>query len=190
MTTAGRAAVLRLFRWEQGHADIWRVFADADALRAVVHGLAVPWRDAGVTHVVGIESRGFLLGGATAMELGAGFVAIRKSGTGLLPGPKVQTSASPDYRGLRHDLRMQATLGSGDAALMVDDWAERAARPLPPVHWSSTAGRDGWDCRSSSTSSGKMLARRWAPWQHWCAQMSWGQPTAARARLVLQPQLW
>jgi len=128
VTTAGRAAVLRLFRWEQGHADSWRVFADADALRAVVHGLAVPWRDAGVTHVVGIESRGFLLGGATAMELGAGFVAIRKSGTGLLPGPKVQTSASPDYRGFRHDLRMQAILGSGDAALMVDDWAERGSQ--------------------------------------------------------------
>ncbi len=117
-----------LFRWEQGHADIWRVFADANALRSVVRGLAAPWRDNGVTHVVGIESRGFLLGGATAVELGAGFVAIRKSGTGLLPGPKVRTTASSDYRGFRHDLRMQAVLGAGDAVLMVDDWAERGSQ--------------------------------------------------------------
>jgi adenine phosphoribosyltransferase len=128
MTTAGRAAVFRTFRWEQGHADIWRVLADADALRAVVGGLAGPWRDSGVTHVVGIESRGFLLGGATAVALEAGFVAIRKSGTGLLPGPKVRTKASADYRRLAHDLRMQAVLGAADAVLMVDDWAERGSQ--------------------------------------------------------------
>lgn len=103
-----------LFRWHQGHADIWRVLADAGALQSVVAGLAAPWQDMGVTHVVGIESRGFLLGGATAVVLGAGFVAIRKSGTGLLPGPKVHASALPDYRGLAHDLRMQAVLGTGE----------------------------------------------------------------------------
>jgi adenine phosphoribosyltransferase len=128
VTTAARAAVQRLFRWEQGHADIWRVLADAGALASVVEGLTAPWQDAGVTHVVGIESRGFLLGGAAAVALGAGFVAVRKAGTGLLPGPKVSTTAAPDYRGLRHDLRMQAVLGPADAVLMVDDWAERGSQ--------------------------------------------------------------
>ncbi len=127
VTTAGSAAVRRLFRWDQGHADIWRVLADADALRSVVEGLAAPWQDAGVTHVVCVESRGFLLGGATAVALEAGFVAVRKSG-GLLPGSKVRTTAAPDYRGLIHDLRMQAVLRPGDAVLMVDDWAEQGSQ--------------------------------------------------------------
>ncbi len=82
-------------------------------------------------------------GGATAVELGAGFVAIRKSGTGLLPGPKVRTTASPDYRGLRHGVRMQAVLVEGDAVLMVDDWAEQGSQAAAAVHWSSSAGPDG-----------------------------------------------
>lgn len=120
--------MLDLFRWEQGHADIWRVLADPQALRSVVAGLSAPWARAGVTHVVGIESRGFLLGGATAVALGAGFVAVRKSGTGLLPGPTVRTEADPDYRALRHRLRMQAVLGPQDVALMVDDWAEQGSQ--------------------------------------------------------------
>jgi adenine phosphoribosyltransferase len=130
VTTSGRDAVRDLFRWEQGHADIWRVLADPDALRSVIEGLAAPWANAGVTHVLGIESRGFLLGGATAVGLGAGFVAVRKSGTGLLPGPKVQTTTDSDYRGLSHRLRMQAVLGPQDAVLMVDDWAERGSQAV------------------------------------------------------------
>lgn len=118
------------FRWQQGHADVWRIFTDATALRAVVEGLAEPWRTSEVTHVLGIEARGFLLGGATAVALDAGFLAVRKSGTGLLPGPKVRAKASEDYRGLAHDLRMQAVIGDGDAVLMVDDWAERGSQAM------------------------------------------------------------
>ena len=120
--------MLERFRWEQGHADVWRVFSDAAALGAVVDGLAAPWRAAGVTYVLGIESRGFLLGGAAAVALGAGFVAVRKSGTGLLPGPKVRTTAAEDYRGQSHELRMQAVVGRDDRVLMVDDWAERGSQ--------------------------------------------------------------
>ena len=122
--------MLENFRWEQGHADVWRVFADATALGAVVSGLVAPWHGMGVTHVLGIESRGFLLGGAAAVALGAGFVAVRKSGTGLLPGAKVRTTTGADYRGLTHDLRMQQVVGPGDQVLMVDDWAERGSQAL------------------------------------------------------------
>lgn len=118
------------FRWEQGHADVWRIFTDATALRIVVEGLAEPWTGEGVTHVLGIESRGFLLGGAVAVSLDAGFLAVRKAGTGLLPGPKVRVRASEDYRGLEHDLRMQSVVGEGDRVLMVDDWAERGSQAL------------------------------------------------------------
>lgn len=130
MTEPARAAVLEHFRWVDGHADIWRVCADGRSLQHVVAGLAEPWRGAGVTRVVGIESRGFLLGAATAVALGVGFVAIRKSDTGLLPGPKVAVVAQEDYRGIRHQLRMQAVLNQHDLVLLVDDWAERGSQAL------------------------------------------------------------
>ncbi len=48
------------------------------------------------------------------MALGVGFVGIRKAGTGLLPGENLHTTAAKDYRGQRHDLRMQATLEDTD----------------------------------------------------------------------------
>lgn len=124
MSSAARAVVLERFRWVDGHADVWRVFSSGPALAAVVEGLAQPWERRGVTKVVGIESRGYLLGGAVAVALGVGFVGVRKSGTGLLPGPKVAAVAKPDYRGVRHELRMQSVLGDDDRVLMVDDWVE------------------------------------------------------------------
>jgi adenine phosphoribosyltransferase len=106
---------------------VWPVFADAAALGAVVEGLAAAWRDHGITHVVGVEARGFLLGGAVAVRLGAGFVAVRKPG-GLLPGPKLTVTARRDYRGRAHELRMQHVLRSDDIVLLVDDWAERGSQ--------------------------------------------------------------
>jgi adenine phosphoribosyltransferase len=123
MTSDARRALLDEFRWVSGHADVWRVFADADALAAVVAGLVAPWRYRDVTHVVGVEARGFLIGGAAAVQLGAGFVAVRKS-DGLLPGAKATVETAADYRGRRHRLRMQAVVGATDRVLLVDDWAE------------------------------------------------------------------
>ena len=125
--TSARTALLATFRWNGVHADVWRVFADADALGAVVAGLADPWRDHGVTHVVGIESRGFLLGAATAVSLGAGFVAVRKA-DGPLPGGTAMVDADEDYRRQRHRLRMQPVLTPRDRVLLVDDWAERGSQ--------------------------------------------------------------
>ncbi|MFC4944675.1 phosphoribosyltransferase [Pseudonocardia sp. GCM10023141] len=127
MSSAARTAVLRHFQWEDGHADVWRVFADAVGLRSVVEGLVAPWTTSGVTRVVGIESRGFLLGGACAVALDVGFVAIRKE-RGLLPGPKVTAWSDEDYRRQRHNLRMQRAVGPSDRVLLVDDWAERGSQ--------------------------------------------------------------
>jgi adenine phosphoribosyltransferase len=125
--TSARRALLGAFRWESGHADVWRIFADADVFAAVVAGLVEPWRAQDVTKVLGIESRGFLLGGAASVALASGFVAVRKS-DGLLPGPKLTLDTDPDYRGRRHHLRMQTVLTPADRVLMVDDWAERGSQ--------------------------------------------------------------
>ena len=139
LVTAARDALLAHFRWSGGHADVWRVFADGDALASVVAGLADPWRDQGITRVVGIESRGFLLGAATAVTLEVGFVAVRKE-AGLFPGPKVTVQAAEDYRGLRHRLRMQAVLDERDRVLLVDDWAERGSQAAAVRHLVESTG--------------------------------------------------
>jgi adenine phosphoribosyltransferase len=124
-----RRELLDRFRWTGGHADVWHVFSNDAALAAVVDGLAAPWRGTGVTRVAGIESRGFLLGGAVAVAMGVGFVAIRKA-DGLFPGAKVTAEAATDYRGLRHQLRMQRSVDGRDRVLLVDDWAERGSQAL------------------------------------------------------------
>lgn len=122
-----RAAMLDRFRWQDGHADVWRVFEHGPSLAAVVAGLAEPWRLAGIDRIAGVESRGFLLGAAVAVALGVGFVPLRKDG-GVLPGRKLRTAAAPDYRGLRHRLRLQDRLQPDEVVLLVDDWAERGSQ--------------------------------------------------------------
>lgn len=116
--------------WVDGHANVWRLFADADVFPRVIDGLAEPYAAGDVTHVAGIEARGFLLGGAVAARLGAGFVAIRKDG-GLLPGPKHMRTAPLDYRGNSARLRLQQdALGPRDRVLLVDDWFETGSQAL------------------------------------------------------------
>ena len=124
MSAAAKDLVLDRFRWVSGHADVWRVFRDAEALAAVVTALAEPFREERVDAVCGVEARGFLLGAAVAVELGAGFLPVRK-GTGLFPGEKTFGQTAPDYRGLRHTLRVQrSAVAAGDRVLLVDDWIE------------------------------------------------------------------
>src|SRR3954447_19314409 len=109
MQSAGdraRREFLRRFEWNGGHADVWRVFDDGAAFGAVVAGLVEPWMARDITKVCGIESRGFLLGGAAALPLGVGFVSIRKEGA-LFPGAKHEIATEPDYRGIRHVLQIQ-----------------------------------------------------------------------------------
>jgi adenine phosphoribosyltransferase len=107
-----------------GHSDIWRIFLDSALFGRVVRAMASPFNSERVTKVVGIEARGFLLGGAVALELGAGFAAVRKGGH--LPGLKLtQRMARADYRGQMHELRLQAgALRHQDRVLLVDDWIE------------------------------------------------------------------
>lgn len=106
-----------------GHADVWRLFDDPVQLRELAVALVEPFRGE-VAKVAGIESRGFILGTAAALELGVGFVPVRKA-DGLFPGPKAVAEAGTDYRGNRHTLRVQrAALAGGDRVLLVDDWIE------------------------------------------------------------------
>ena len=60
--------------------DITPVLSDAVLLRDVVAAMAQPFAGRGVTHVVGIEARGFIIAAPVARQLGAGFVPVRKVG--------------------------------------------------------------------------------------------------------------
>ena len=71
--------------------DVTPVLADAGLFREAIDALAEPWRESGITHVAGIESRGFIFGAPVATVLAAGFIPIRK------PGKLPFQSAGRDY---------------------------------------------------------------------------------------------
>lgn len=75
--------------------DITTIVANPDELRFMRDKLAAMYRDKGITKVVGIESRGFILAAAVAMELGAGFVPIRKCNK--LPAETIEVSYEKEY---------------------------------------------------------------------------------------------
>jgi adenine phosphoribosyltransferase len=75
--------------------DITPVLRDGRLFRTVVEAMAEPFRGHDVTHVVGIEARGFIMGGAVATSLGAGFVPARKPGK--LPWERVTESYDLEY---------------------------------------------------------------------------------------------
>ncbi|HIC64891.1 MAG TPA: purine phosphoribosyltransferase family protein, partial [Paracoccus sp.] len=65
--------------------DVTTLFADARGFRMAIDQLLHPYAGAPIDKVVGLEARGFILGGAVAHQLSTGFVPIRKKGK--LPGP-------------------------------------------------------------------------------------------------------
>jgi adenine phosphoribosyltransferase len=60
--------------------DITPVLQDSALFRQVIHGLIEPFRGQSITHILGIEARGFILGAPVAVEIGAGFIPARKPG--------------------------------------------------------------------------------------------------------------
>ena len=98
--------------------DITPVLGDASLLRDVIAGMAEPFASRGVTHVVGIEARGFILGGAVATTLRAGFVPVRKPGK--LPWERVKEEYALEYGTDALECH-QDGLGAGSKVLVVDD---------------------------------------------------------------------
>jgi adenine phosphoribosyltransferase len=137
-----RGDLLERFRWVNGHADVWRLFHDAELLPRLVAALADPFRDDGVTKVAGIEARGFILGSGVALELRAGFAGVRKPG-GLFPGNKLSRLTPNDYRGVQAELRLQReSIAPRDRVLLVDDWFETGSQALTAVALVEAAGGD------------------------------------------------
>jgi adenine phosphoribosyltransferase len=98
--------------------DITPVLANARLLQDVITAMAKPFASRGVTHVAGIEARGFILGGAVANALGAGFVPMRKPGK--LPWERVTEEYALEYGTDSLECHRDG-LESASKVLVVDD---------------------------------------------------------------------
>ena len=98
--------------------DITTLLADARAFRRAVDELVHPWAGSKVDKVAGIEARGFILGGAVAHQLSAGFVPIRKKGK--LPHETVRIAYSLEYGVDEMEIHKDA-VKPGEKVILVDD---------------------------------------------------------------------
>src|SRR5258708_1201714 len=98
--------------------DITTVLGDARSFRRAVDELVQPWAGNKIDKVAGIEARGFILGGAVAHQVSAGFVPIRKRGK--LPHTTVRIAYSLEY-GI-DEMEMHAdAIHPGERVILVDD---------------------------------------------------------------------
>lgn len=98
--------------------DITPLLADAETFALATRLMAEPFVDLGVTHVVAIESRGFILGAPVAQQLGAGFVPVRKPGK--LPSTRRREEYALEYGTDALEVHDDA-VGSAARVLIVDD---------------------------------------------------------------------
>ena len=98
--------------------DITPILGNAKALATSSDLLAEPYKDRGITQVVGMESRGFIFAVPVAERLGAGFVPVRKPGK--LPAQTLSEEYALEYGTDRLEMHRDA-LGGDDKVLVVDD---------------------------------------------------------------------
>jgi adenine phosphoribosyltransferase len=98
--------------------DITTLLRDADGFHQAVGELSAPFQGQQIDIVVGIESRGFILGGAVADALGAGFVPVRKPGK--LPARSVRESYALEYGTDSLEIHEDAVT-AGQRVVIVDD---------------------------------------------------------------------
>ena len=98
--------------------DITTLLGNARAFRRTVDELVQPWAGSKIDKVAGIEARGFILGGAVAHQVSAGFVPIRKKGK--LPHATVRIAYSLEY-GIDEMEMHQDAINPGDKVVLVDD---------------------------------------------------------------------
>jgi adenine phosphoribosyltransferase len=98
--------------------DITTLLGDARAFRRAVDELVQPWPGSKIDKVAGIEARGFILGGAVAHQVSAGFVPIRKKGK--LPFTTVSMAYTLEY-GIDEIEMHEDAIIKGERVLLVDD---------------------------------------------------------------------
>jgi adenine phosphoribosyltransferase len=98
--------------------DVTTLLRDPAGFRLAIDSITAPFQDKGITLVVGIESRGFILGSAVADRIGAGFVPVRKPGK--LPSERIKASYDLEYGTDSLEMHRDA-IEPGQRVLIVDD---------------------------------------------------------------------
>jgi adenine phosphoribosyltransferase len=98
--------------------DVTTLLRDPEGFRLAIDTMSMPYRDRDISLVVGIESRGFILGAAVADRIGAGFVPVRK--LGKLPADTVRASYSLEYGSDSLEIHRDA-VQLNQRVLIVDD---------------------------------------------------------------------
>jgi adenine phosphoribosyltransferase len=98
--------------------DVTTLLREPDGFRLAIDSLAAPFTNDGIELVVGVESRGFILGSAVADRIGAGFVPVRK--LGKLPAQTIRASYALEYGTDSLEMHRDA-VGGGQRVLIVDD---------------------------------------------------------------------
>ncbi len=98
--------------------DITTLLRDPEGFRMTIDMIATPYEGQGIDAVIGIESRGFILGAAVAQRIGAGFIPIRKPGK--LPAKALKESYDLEYGKDALEIHMDA-VEKGQRVLIVDD---------------------------------------------------------------------
>ena len=111
--------------------DITTLLKDAKALRAIADDLTRRYENKGIGKVIGIESRGFILGGILALRLGAGFVPVRKPGK--LPADIFEVKYNLEYGSSALAVHRDA-IGMGERVLVVDDLLATGGTAAATVH--------------------------------------------------------
>jgi len=98
--------------------DVTTLFNDPRGFRMAIDLLLHPYAGMEIDRVVGLEARGFILGGAVAHQLSVGFVPIRKAGK--LPGERISQNYELEYGSATVELHTDA-IAPGEQVLVVDD---------------------------------------------------------------------
>lgn len=118
--------------------DISDILSTPAALDAVKREVTTHYRAVPITKVVGIESRGFILGGIVANSLGVGFVALRKAGK--LPGEVCKCTFDMEYqKGVTIEVQKRQ-LGPDDIVLLHDDVLATGGTLLAAIELCEIAG--------------------------------------------------
>ena len=98
--------------------DVTTLFADPKGCRMAIDQMLHPYAGEQIDKVVGLEARGFILGGAIAHQLGTGFVPIRKKGK--LPAATISQQYTLEYGEAVMELH-EGAISAGERILVVDD---------------------------------------------------------------------
>ncbi len=111
--------------------DVTTLFSSPEAMRKMIQGFQEQWADLPFDYVAGIDARGFIIGGALALQLGVGFVPVRKEGK--LPAETISEDYELEYGTATVELHRDAVPARA-RVLIVDDLIATGGTALAAIN--------------------------------------------------------